>query len=151
MRIRGYNHTISASLMMICILRGCSQPVHRQFQPSKGTGIYAVCCSVARLAFIIIVTINLFYHSCREKCGGASGAAALPRVSIAQPRAVGTLLRGTRGTLKGLLGFPSNGDALNPAAAPSQNTAAAPSPRESRLLAQTDVTASFTLESQRPE
>lgn len=77
-RIRGYDRTISTSLMMICILRGCSQPSNQQFQPSKGTGIYAVCCSVALLVFIIIVTINLFYHSCREKCGGASGAVALP-------------------------------------------------------------------------
>ena len=73
MRIRGCSHTISASLMTICLLRGHSQPSHQQFQPSKGTGIYAVRCSVARLTFIIIVTINLFYQSCRKKCGGASG------------------------------------------------------------------------------
>jgi len=51
----------------------------------------------------------------------------------------------------GLLGFPSNGDESNLAAAPSQHAAATPSPRESQLLAQTDVTASFTLESWRPE
>lgn len=152
MRIRGYNHTISASLMMICILRGCSQPSHQHSQPSKGTGIYAMCCSMARLAFITIVTINLFYHSCREKCGGASGAAASPWVAVGQPRAVGTFLPCcAQGTFRGLLGFPSNGDESNLAAAPSQNTAASPSLRESRLLAQTHVTASFMLESWRPQ
>lgn len=55
------------------------------------------------------------------------------------------------GTIWGLLGFPINRDESNLAAASSQNTAAAPSPCESRLLAQTDVTVSFMLESWRPE
>lgn len=109
MRIRGYSHTISASLRTICILRGCS-PSSNQFQPGKGTGIYAVCCSMAGLAFIIIVTINLFYHSCREKHRGDSGAVALLWFALGQPRAVRTLFPCcTWGQSRGLLGFPATG------------------------------------------
>lgn len=104
------------------------------------------------MAFIIIVTINLFYHSCREKHGGDSGAVALLWFALGQPRAVSILLPCCAwGQFRGLLGFPSNRDELNLAADPSQTTAAAPSPQESWLPAQTEVTASFMLQSQRLE
>lgn len=55
------------------------------------------------------------------------------------------------GTIQGAVGLHSNRDELNLAADPSQTTAAAPSPQESWLLCQTEVTASFMLESQRLE
>lgn len=87
-------------------------------------GHYALCCRVAQLAFVIIVSANLFYHCCREEHAGVSGAVVSLWVAGGEPRAVGILLLCcVQAPFRGLLGIPSNRDELNMASVPSQNTA----------------------------
>lgn len=110
----------------------------------RGHWVYAGCCSRAQLSFSISVTTNLF-HLAAER-SAEELLEQLPHRG--QPRADGTLLLCCTTAIRGCWASPAMGEA-DLAAAPSQNTAAAPSPCESMLLARTHVIAPFRLESWR--
>lgn len=98
----------------------------------RGHWVYAGCCSRAQLSFSISVTINLF-HLAAER-SAEELLEQLPHRG--QPRADGTLLLCCTMAIWGCWASPAMGEA-DLAAAFSQNTAAAPSPCESMLLART--------------